>query len=108
MFTNVLLGLGLLAAVSATPPEFSNLPVLNHGFAQCPDGSLLEVTTYDVDPNDPEAAIRTFASDGHLVAALIFKTRQVYIYKDKELVSLDELRLRYESPCDIPHNKPSI
>jgi hypothetical protein len=106
MFTNTLLALGFLVAVAA-PPDVSKLDVLNHGFAQCPDGSVLEITTYDVDPNDPEAAIRVFASNGQPLAALVFKTREVYIYKDKKFISIDELRLSYPSPCDIPH-APSV
>lgn len=101
MFTNILLGLSFLMAVVA-PPDVSNLEVIQHGYAQCPDGSILEVTTYDVDPNDPEGAIRTFAADGQLLAAIVFKTKEVYVYKDKKFVGLDELKSIYPSPCDIP------
>lgn len=101
MFTNALLAFSLLAA-AVLPPDVSKMPVLGKSGGICPDGAVIEFTDYDSNPGDDESSIRVFTYLNMPLAAVIFKTKEVYIYGEQKMYPLDEMKDKYPSPCDLP------
>ena len=101
MLTNILLTVGLLVALMG-PPDVSKMPILSQGSYLCENGIIFEITNYDSDPNDKDASIRILESGGLPVAAIDFKKKEVYIYKEKKSYTIEEAQVKYPNPCDIP------
>jgi len=102
MFTNVLFGLGILVA-AVSPPNTDGMPLINQGFGQCPDESVIEFRDFDSNPQNPNALIRIFYGPDGPFAALVLPDKQIYLYDEQRYVSIEELQLKYPTPCDIPH-----
>lgn len=101
MFTNIVLALGFLVALTG-PPDFSKMPVITQSGAICPNGVMITITDYDSDPQDPDAWLRVFEMAGQPVAVLDGKKKEVYVYAEKRTYSLEDIARTYPSPCGIP------
>lgn len=98
----VILAALLLTAATSGAPDISKAPIIGNQFGLCPDGTVIEKVVYDADPNDPEAAFVVFKRAEDIVAIWDTKKGEIYVTADNKVYSLDEMRDKYPSPCDIP------
>lgn len=102
MFTNVLLGLSLGLALTSAAPDVSKFPVLGTNQAICPDGTLITITMYDVDSNDPQAAIVVYSRVTGPVGALDTKAKRIYVYSENKDYAFEDALEKYPTPCELP------
>lgn len=87
-------------------PTPGTAPILQEGVIPCPAGGILK-TMYDTDPGGEGALVYFRAVDTKDTLLVIHFTQPapvVYWYQNGVIATttLDELKARYTSPCDIP------
>jgi hypothetical protein len=104
MFTNLLVSAGMLVLTSLVPPSVDKLDVIVTQAGMCPSGTVIEMTMFKLaDDKEDTPVVLAWARGGVPIAALDLTTNQIYIYQDKKEYPLDEIRAKYPTPCDLPH-----
>jgi hypothetical protein len=88
----------LLAVVLAPPPGAEQLGADK---IPCPDGSVVVREAYDPDPSNPRAVIIIYKR-GEKPIALLDSVAMTLTLADGEVITLDRVGRRWQTPCELP------
>lgn len=95
----MILATATFAVLALAPPPGAEQ--LGSDKIPCPDGSIVTRDAYDPDPSNPNAVILIYRR-GEKPMAMLDSVALTLTLASGEVVTLDRVKMRWQSPCELP------